>query len=67
MSGVISPTDLTLYSAPMAVSRSSTRTRWNEEEHNVIPQSASSTNMDNTQVILMEDCKFSITFEVFTV
>lgn len=55
MSGVISPTDLTLYSAPMAVSRSSTRTRWNEEEHNVIPQSASSTNMDNTQVILMED------------
>ncbi|EDW50895.1 nuclear factor 1 A-type isoform X1 [Drosophila sechellia] len=55
MSGVISPTDLTLYSAPMAVSRSSTRTRWNEEEHNIIPHSASSTNMDNTQVILMED------------
>ncbi|XP_039496306.1 nuclear factor 1 X-type isoform X6 [Drosophila santomea] len=55
MSGVISPTDLTLYSAPMAVSRSSTRSRWNEEEHNVIPHAVSSTNMDNTQVILMED------------
>ncbi|XP_043657533.1 nuclear factor 1 X-type isoform X5 [Drosophila teissieri] len=55
MSGVISPTDLTLYSAPMAIARSSTRTRWNEEEHNVIPHGVSSTNMDNTQVILMED------------
>ncbi|XP_044251295.1 nuclear factor 1 C-type isoform X1 [Drosophila takahashii] len=55
MSGVISPTDLSLYSAPMAVTRSSTRTRWNEEEHNVIPHSASSTNIENTQVILMED------------
>ncbi|KRK04843.1 nuclear factor 1 X-type isoform X6 [Drosophila yakuba] len=55
MSGVISPTDLTLYSAPMAVSRSSTRSRWNEEEHNVIPHAVSSTNMDNNQVILMED------------
>ncbi|XP_037732072.1 nuclear factor 1 C-type isoform X1 [Drosophila subpulchrella] len=55
MTGVISPTDLSLYSAPMAVSRSSTRTRWNEEEHNVIPHSVSSTNIENTQVILMED------------
>ncbi|KAI8036443.1 nuclear factor 1 A-type isoform X2 [Drosophila gunungcola] len=55
MSGVISPTDLSLYSAPMAVSRSSTRTRWNEGDHNVIPHSTSSTNIENTQVILMED------------
>ncbi|XP_043947182.1 nuclear factor 1 C-type isoform X5 [Drosophila biarmipes] len=55
MSGVISPTDLSLYTAPMAVSRSSTRTRWNEEEHSVIPHSVSSTNIENTQVILMED------------
>jgi len=67
MTGVISPTDLSLYSAPMAVSRSSTRTRWNEEEHNVIPHSVSSTNIENTQVILMEDCKFSITFGVTNV
>ncbi|XP_016978610.1 nuclear factor 1 C-type isoform X2 [Drosophila rhopaloa] len=55
MSGVISPTDLSLYSAPMAVSRSSGRTRWNEGEHNIIPHSVSSTNIENTQVILMDD------------
>ncbi|XP_017056777.1 nuclear factor 1 C-type isoform X2 [Drosophila ficusphila] len=55
MSGVISPTDLSLYSSPMAVSRSSTRTKWNEEEHTVIPHSVSGTNIENTQVILMED------------
>ncbi|XP_017062639.1 nuclear factor 1 A-type isoform X2 [Drosophila eugracilis] len=56
MSGVInSPTDLSLYSAPMSVSRSSTRTRWNDDQHNVLPHSLSSTNIENTQVILMED------------
>ncbi|KAH8418156.1 hypothetical protein KR009_006693 [Drosophila setifemur] len=55
MSGVISPTNLSLYSTPMAVTRSSTRTRWNEEELNVIPHSVSSTNTENTQVVLMDN------------
>ncbi|XP_033237056.1 nuclear factor 1 A-type isoform X1 [Drosophila pseudoobscura] len=56
MSGVISPTNLSLYSAPtMAVARSSARTRWNDDELNLIPHSVSSTNIENTQVILMED------------
>ncbi|XP_068153020.1 nuclear factor 1 C-type isoform X1 [Drosophila tropicalis] len=59
MSGVISPTNLSLYSAPtMAVTsahRPGTRTRWNEDELNIIPHSVSSTNIENTQVILMED------------
>ncbi|XP_034670591.1 nuclear factor 1 A-type isoform X1 [Drosophila subobscura] len=56
MSGVISPTNLSLYSAPtMAVTRSSARSRWNDDELNLIPHSVSSTNIENTQVILMED------------
>ncbi|KPU74697.1 uncharacterized protein Dana_GF21690, isoform D [Drosophila ananassae] len=55
MSGAVSPTNLSLYSAPMAVTRSSTRARWNEEELNVISHSISSTNIENTQVILMDD------------
>ncbi|KAH8292619.1 hypothetical protein KR054_006473 [Drosophila jambulina] len=55
MSGVISPTNLSLYSAPMPISRPNTRTRWNEEEVNAIPHSITSTNIENTQVILMED------------
>lgn len=58
MSGAVSPTNLSLYSAPMAVTRSSTRARWNEEELNVISHSISSTNIENTQVILMDDGKF---------
>ncbi|KAH8269807.1 hypothetical protein KR018_011284 [Drosophila ironensis] len=55
MSGVISPTNLSLYSAPMTVTRSSARTRWNEDELNVISHSVSSTNIENAQVILMDD------------
>ncbi|XP_030379333.1 uncharacterized protein LOC115627723 isoform X2 [Scaptodrosophila lebanonensis] len=64
MSGVISPTNLSLYSTPtMAVAsahRSSARSRWNstlltEDEFNIIPHSVSSTNIENAQVILMED------------
>ncbi|XP_017019131.1 nuclear factor 1 X-type [Drosophila kikkawai] len=55
MSGVISPTNLSLYSAPMPISRPNTRTRWNDEELNAIPHSITSTNIENTQVILMED------------
>ncbi|KAH8256447.1 hypothetical protein KR032_007298 [Drosophila birchii] len=55
MSGVISPTNLSLYSAPMPISRPNTRARWNDEELNAIPHSISSTNIENTQVILMED------------
>lgn len=67
MSGVISPTNLSLYSTPtMAVSsahRSGGRSRWNttitDDEFNLIPHSAASTNIENAQVILMEDCKYS--------
>lgn len=65
MSGVINPTNLSLYSAPtMTVSsapRSSVRSRWNptvtEDEFNLIPHSVASTCIENAQVILMEDCK----------
>ncbi|KAH8398913.1 hypothetical protein KR222_011200 [Zaprionus bogoriensis] len=68
MSGVISPTNLSLYSAPtMAVSsahRSTARSRWNtaltEDEFTQIPHSVASTNIENTQVILMEDCKWPL-------
>lgn len=42
--------------------RTSARTRWNngltEDEFNLIPHSVASTNIENTQVILMEDCKY---------
>ncbi|XP_034490623.1 putative uncharacterized protein DDB_G0277255 isoform X1 [Drosophila innubila] len=63
MSGVINPTNLSLYSTPtMTVSsahRSSARSRWNttitEDEFNLIPHSVASTNIENAQVILMED------------
>ncbi|KAH8384933.1 hypothetical protein KR200_008799 [Drosophila serrata] len=55
MSGVISPTNLSLYSAAMPISRPNTRARWNDEELNAIPHSITSTNIENTQVILMED------------
>lgn len=50
----------------MAVSsthRSGGRSRWNttitDDEFNLIPHSAASTNIENAQVILMEDCKYS--------
>ncbi|XP_033150528.1 uncharacterized protein LOC108607364 isoform X2 [Drosophila busckii] len=66
MSGVISPTNLSLYSTPaMAVTtahRSGARCRWNnalaDDDFNLIPHSAPSTNIENTQVILMEDFFF---------
>ncbi|EDW71080.1 uncharacterized protein Dvir_GJ21334, isoform D [Drosophila virilis] len=74
MSGVISPTNLSLYSTPtMAVTsahRSSVRSRWNnglpEDDFNLIPHSVASTNIENTQVILMEDATGRFTDEYST-
>lgn len=68
MPGVISPTNLSLYSTPtMPVSsahRSSGRSKWNttitEDDFNLIPHTAASTNIENAQVILMEDCKCNV-------
>ncbi|KAH8376037.1 hypothetical protein KR093_010538, partial [Drosophila rubida] len=65
MSGVISPTNLSLYSAPaMSVTsahRPNVRPRWNttlsEDDFNIISHSVASTNTENTQVVLMDDCK----------
>ncbi|KAH8272473.1 hypothetical protein KR044_007726, partial [Drosophila immigrans] len=66
MSGVISPTNLSLYSTPtMSVSsahRPNVRPRWNntltEDDFNIISHSVASTNTENTQIILMDECKY---------
>ncbi|XP_028900734.1 hybrid signal transduction histidine kinase I isoform X2 [Zeugodacus cucurbitae] len=65
ISGVISPTNLSLYSSPIAGGsnvphRSTPRPRWNppflmEDEFSMMPHSVSSTNSESTPVILMED------------
>ncbi|XP_036231744.1 uncharacterized protein NfI isoform X2 [Bactrocera oleae] len=65
ISGVISPTNLSLYSSPITGAsnvphRSTPRPRWNppflmEDEFSMMPHSVSSTNSENTPVILMED------------
>ncbi|XP_049315542.1 mucin-5AC isoform X2 [Bactrocera dorsalis] len=65
ISGVISPTNLSLYSSPItgasnASHRSTPRPRWNppflmEDEFSMMPHSVSSTNSENAPVILMED------------
>ncbi|XP_049315562.1 mucin-5AC isoform X13 [Bactrocera dorsalis] len=67
ISGVISPTNLSLYSSPItgasnASHRSTPRPRWNppflmEDEFSMMPHSVSSTNSENAPVILMEDGK----------
>ncbi|XP_034111964.1 uncharacterized protein LOC117573141 isoform X1 [Drosophila albomicans] len=63
MSGVISPTNLSLYSTPaMTVTsahRPNGRPRWNttltEDDFNIISHSVVNTNAENAQVILMDD------------
>ncbi|XP_053967678.1 uncharacterized protein LOC128869194 isoform X1 [Anastrepha ludens] len=65
ISGVISPTNLSLYSSPItgaanASHRSTSRPRWNppflmEDEFSMMTHSVPSTNSDNVPVILMED------------
>lgn len=71
MSGVISPTNLSLYSSasaagvsPAVTHRTTPRTRWNppflsmEDDFNMMSHTLSSTNPEATPVILMEDCKY---------
>ncbi|KAL7013131.1 hypothetical protein ACKWTF_015211 [Chironomus riparius] len=58
MSGVISPTNLSLYSTPVTTPRSTPRTRWNnpfllEEDFNMMTHPVSNNNPDS--VILMEE------------
>lgn len=64
MSGVISPTNLSLYSTPItAAPRTSARTRWNtsvilEEDFNMAaqhPSAMSNPNSDANSIILMEE------------
>ncbi|CAG9811143.1 unnamed protein product [Chironomus riparius] len=61
MSGVISPTNLSLYSTPVTTPRSTPRTRWNnpfllEEDFNMMTHPVSNNNPDS--VILMEEDRF---------
>lgn len=66
MSGVISPTNLSLYSSPSGVTshRTTPRSRWNppflsiEDDFNMMGHTLTSTNPEATPVILMEDCKY---------
>lgn len=58
MSGVISPTNLSLYSSPVTTPRTTPRTRWNnpflmEEDFGMMTHPVSSNNPDS--VILMEE------------
>ncbi|XP_023158707.1 uncharacterized protein LOC101462555 isoform X3 [Ceratitis capitata] len=65
ISGVLSPTSLSLYSSPITGTanmphRATARPRWNppflmEDEFNLMPHSMPNTNADNGAVILMED------------
>lgn len=61
MSGVISPTNLSLYSSPVTTPRTTPRTRWNnpflmEEDFGMMSHPVSSNNPDS--VILMEEGRF---------
>lgn len=61
MSGVISPTNLSLYSTPVSTSRTTPRARWNpqlflEEDFNMITHSVANAS-ENNSVILMEEGK----------
>lgn len=64
MSGVISPTNLSLYSSPVTTSRTTPRSRWNppfilEDDFNsMITHPVSNNNPDTSSVILMEEGKF---------
>jgi nuclear factor I, invertebrate len=59
--GVISPTNLSLYSTPVTTPRTTPRSRWNnpfllEEDFTMMTQS--SNNPENNSVILMEEGEF---------
>ncbi|XP_055320939.1 nuclear factor 1 C-type isoform X2 [Sitodiplosis mosellana] len=67
MSGVISPTNLSLYSTPItAAPRTTARTRWNtsvilEEDFNMVaqhPSTMSNSNSDANSIILMEEDRY---------
>ncbi|XP_055385484.1 nuclear factor 1 A-type isoform X2 [Condylostylus longicornis] len=60
MSGVLSPTNLSLYSSPVTTPRTTPRTRWNpqflmEEDFGMITHPVSSNNPEVNSVILMEE------------
>lgn len=67
MSGVISPTNLSLYSSPVTTPRTTPRARWNapflmEEDFNMITHPVSNNNPETNSVILMDEGEFSWSF-----
>lgn len=69
MSGVISPTNLSLYSSPVTTSRTTPRSRWNppfileDDFNNMITHPVSNNYPDTSSVILMEEGKFTQQFD----
>jgi hypothetical protein len=66
--GVISPTNLSLYSTPVTTPRTTPRSRWNnpfllEEDFTMMTQS--SNNPENNSVILMEEGEFLFSQQQF--
>ncbi|XP_037925626.1 nuclear factor 1 X-type isoform X2 [Hermetia illucens] len=66
MSGVISPTNLSLYSSPVTTPRTTPRARWNapflmEEDFNMITHPVSNNNPETNSVILMDEAEHSST------
>lgn len=67
MSGVISPTNLSLYSTPVTAPRTTPRTRWNnpfmlEEDFSMITHPVSNNNPETNSVILMEEGRVLLRF-----
>ncbi|XP_059608774.1 nuclear factor 1 X-type isoform X2 [Phlebotomus argentipes] len=63
MSGVISPTNLSLYSSPVTTPRTTSRSRWNapfllEEDFGMITHPVSNNTPEANTVILMEEDRF---------
>ncbi|XP_055692200.1 nuclear factor 1 X-type isoform X2 [Lutzomyia longipalpis] len=63
MSGVISPTNLSLYSSPVTTPRTTSRSRWNapfllEEDFSMITHPVSNNAPEANTVILMEEDRF---------
>ncbi|XP_037038483.1 nuclear factor 1 X-type isoform X3 [Bradysia coprophila] len=64
MSGVISPTNLSLYSSPVTTSRTTPRSRWNppfileDDFNNMITHPVSNNYPDTSSVILMEEDRY---------
>lgn len=64
MSGIISPTNLSLYSSPVTTPRTAPRSRWNpplllEEDFNMITHPVSNNNPETNSVILMEEGNYN--------